>query len=349
MKHYILFAFLIILLCGCSKEKQSVETSWMTMGTFASLTLAGESADQLEELSEKAVACFESINDSLSIYNPNSELSRVNIAAGMHPVQMSPASLKAIRLSLKYAKLSGGCFDPTVAPLVQLWGFSGGNVPAKIPSDKTIAEMQDRVGYNKLTLKDNSAFLNQPEMKIDLGGIAKGYAVDLCYEALTNAVSTGMLINLGGNMRCHGKPNKNRPWRIGVRNPFDGTKTIGSLEMKSGMAVATSGNYEQFVMIDEKRHSHLIDPRTGRPSRGMAGVTVLSTTATEADALSTALFIMGIKGSQTLLANLPTSEAIFIPDKKPMEIWITPGLENIFSPNPEHAEQVRVIQPMPDI
>jgi len=318
------------------------------MGTFASLTLPGEAAEQLESLSARATDCFSSVNNALSIYSTNSELSRLNLSAGVAPAPLSPESLDVLRLSLKYAELSDGCFDPTVAPLVQFWGFSGGTPPERMPSDTAVKAARNSVGYRYLEIHDDSAYLSRPGMKVDLGGIAKGYAVDLCYERLADNNSVSMLINLGGNIRCHGTATRNRQWRIGVRNPFDGAKTIGALELASGMAVATSGSYERFVTIGGERYSHLIDPRTGRPSRGIAGVTALSSSATEADAMSTVLFIMGMEESRKVLSSLPSCQALFVPDRHPMEIWITPGLQALFTPNPEHAARVRVLATEPD-
>jgi len=313
------------------------------MGTFASLTVSARDAGRLPELKATAQTCMERLNRSASIYLADSEISQLNAHAGEAPVDLSPSTLNLLRQAHQYSTLSGGAFDATVAPAVLSWGFSGGTPPTTLPDSEALSALCALVDYTQLTLSDTSAYLEKRGMMVDLGGIAKGAAVDLCYEEMKAAHVTSALINLGGNMRCHGTASDTRCWRIGIRNPFDGEHMLGSLQMKSGMAIATSGNYERFTEIDGVRYSHLIDPRTGMPSNGMAGVTVLSHSATEADAISTALFIMGIDEGNELVASLPTSEALFVPDRLPVEIWITAGLDDVFVPLDRYAACVTVL------
>ncbi|MBT3192944.1 MAG: FAD:protein FMN transferase [Verrucomicrobia bacterium] len=336
-----------ILLSACSKDPAPpAEQSWLTMGTFASVTVRSDDAEHLAYYHETTSHAFDELNQLLSVYLPDSEISQLNGSTGM--VAISQETLTMLQETVRYAHGTSGAFDPTVSPLIQLWGFSGGSAPSGFPAAEIIAGALEQTGYQHLKLSPASplssmAGFDRPGMSIDLGGIAKGFAVDRAYGRLTETRPANALINLGGNIRCHGKATPERPWRIGVRHPFDTSLTIGALTMQSGMAVATSGNYERFVTIDGERYAHIVDPRTGCPVKGMAGVTALSTSATEADALSTALFVVGIEGAPALLKALPTTHALLVPDRTPMEIWVSPGFQEVFTPHPEYADAVRLL------
>jgi thiamine biosynthesis lipoprotein len=158
-----------------------------------------------------------------------------------------------------------------------------------------------------------------------------------------------MLINLGGNIRVGGQPEPQRQWKVGVRDPFHRTQTVGAIRLPAGWALATSGNYERTVEIDGKRYAHIVDPRTGLPVEGMAGVTVLCPSATAADALSTALFVVGMDGITALLAKIPQCEAIIIPDRAPLELWVTEGIRPLLElpPSSTHSLHTIVRSPAP--
>jgi len=318
--------------------------AWTVMGTYAAVTVSAGEKERLKDYAGAAKKIFRELDELLSNYKPESEISRLNRSSGKEPVPLSGPTLEVLRHSLRYAGLTSGCFDPTVVPLVRLWGFGGGEPPKRVPPPAELKRVLGLVGYQHLVLAENSARLELPGMGVDTGGIAKGYAVDVAYSRLLEMDAASVMVNLGGNIRCRGFPRGAGPWKIGVRNPFQRDLIVGVLSLTGGMAVATSGNYERFVTIGGKRYSHILDPRTGYPAQGMAGVTVISETALEADALSTALFILGIEGSRPVLSRLPSSEALFIPDRKPLEIWLTPGFQKHFTPNPEHAGAVRIIK-----
>jgi len=359
VKPWMLSGFTVMVLAtACNRTAPPpVERTWPTMGTFASITLRGDDAEHLPYYQAETRRCFDALNAGLSVYLPDSELSQFNKATGM--VTVTPSTYEVLQQTLYYAALSEGAFDPTVSPLIKMWGFSGGATPSNLPSTTAIAEALSRTGYHHLKLSPPApplplassplppapllAGFDQRGMSLDLGGIAKGFAVDAAYALLTARQPANTLINLGGNIRCHGMATPTRPWRIGVRNPFDNSQTLGALTMASGMAVATSGNYERFVTINGERYAHIIDPRTGSPVKGMAGVTVLSTNATETDAMSTALFVVGLEGAPALLAKLPGCHALLVPDRIPMEIWVSPGFRQRFTPHPEYAESVHLL------
>jgi thiamine biosynthesis lipoprotein len=307
----------------------------MALGTLASIrTGADESVVAPETVEREVRTVFAEVEGRLSVYRPDSEISRLN-GAGTNPVAISPSTRVILEQAIHYGELSGGAFDITIGPLVRAWGFSGGKVPQGLPDEETLQATRKRVGFRLIDLEADRVAMRVPEMFIDLGGIAKGYAVDCAWDRVRVVGARNVLINLGGNMRVMGQASSERLWRVGVRNPFDGTQILGQLELAPGQAVATSGNYERFVTIGGRRYTHIIDPRTARPVDGMAGVTVLAPTATEADAWSTILFILGIEAGGALLADHPGIEALWVPDREPLEIWVTPGFAKVFRPLPE--------------
>lgn len=326
------------------RPEPPVEHVWSVMGTLASITVPGLHAEDLETMASITMDVFDNINTAMSVYDRDSEISRFNQSD--QPIEVSPIMRDMFAKAKHYAKLSGGAFDPTVLPLVRLWGFSGGDLLTEHPSEQQIAEAMNKVGIESLHLNGTLASFAKEGMTFDTGGIAKGLAVDLAYDALTNRFNHAFIINLGGDIRCHGKASSDRDWRIGIKNPFDHGPPLGAVNVPSGAAIATSGHYERFVMLDGKRYAHIIDPRSGYPVQGMAGVTVMSTSALKTDILSTALFVVGkSKQAHSLLAAAPDSHALWIPDRQPIEIHITEGFLRYFTPHPDYRESLHVIRP----
>jgi FAD:protein FMN transferase len=307
------------------------------MGTYATVSVPADEKSMLTVCADDAKSVFSELEKTLTVYDPGSEISRLNAAAGRSPVAVSGHTRRMLRLSRQYGELSGGAFDVTVSPLIQLWGFSGGQAPVRRHAPEIVAEVLTRTGYHHLAIEGETAFLDTAGMSVDLGGIAKGYAVDVCFERLTRKKIPNVMVNLGGNLRCNGVARAGRPWNIGVQNPFEDGEIVGTIGLTGGRAVATSGNYERFVVIDGKRYAHIIDPRSGFPVEGMAGVTVISGKAVEADALSTALYVAGISGAAEILARTPASHALLIPDEQPIRIFLSPGFRQHFSPTPKYA------------
>ena len=341
----------VLLFSGCSghagkkNESKPVERTWLVMGTFASINVRGDSEniDRILQLTQKS---FSKVNATLSTYLPDSEISKIN--ASTNRVEVSPMTADILKKTLTYCDISHGAFDPTVRPLIEMWGFNGATVPPRIPSETEIRNTLKRVGFRhiKLSADTNTTATVQSSVPIDLGGIAKGYAVDLAYRHLKTAFSNdmpSMLINLGGNIRCIGSATSARSWKIGVRNPFIKGKLIGSLTLKDGESVATSGNYERYVIIEGKRYAHIISPRTGHPISGMAETTVVAPDATASDALSTSIYVAGIDESEAILKKLPETRAIIIPDRQPIEIWISPSMRDTFTPYDEYKKHVHIL------
>lgn len=331
---------LIVGLGACSRPGQPVARTWTCMGTFACISVPADEEAALDAVERLTRANLSGLDDRLSIFKPDSEISRLNRAAGLSAVKVSGDTEEVLRLSRHYAGLTGGAFDPTVAPLVSFWGFNKGRQPESVPGESGIRTFAEKVGCRNLSLSNGLAFLSRDGMSVDLGAIAKGYAVDVCFQSVATGLVRNLMINLGGNIRCRGEAAPGRPWSIGIRDPFSRERIIGTIRLSNGMAVATSGNYEKFVTIQGKRYAHIIDPRSGRPVEGVASVTVIATNAVEADAMSTAVFVMGGKGALPVLTDLPGCHSILIPDEQPTRVYMSPGARDHFTVDPSFSGEI---------
>jgi thiamine biosynthesis lipoprotein len=335
---------------GCRQAPPApVESQWLTMNTVAALSLPAAAGDRMPAAREVVAAAFAGVEEAMSLFRPASDIARLNAADGGEAVALSGATAGVLDYALRIARESGGAFDPTVGPLMRLWGFRGGQSPPALPGANELTAALRQVGWTNIWLAPaaaedaaRTAARARAGIKLDLGGIAKGYAVDKAYDALRAAGEADFLINLAGNMRGAGRPAPARTgWRVGVRDPFAKGGYVGVVTLAPGEAVATSGNYERFVTIAGRRYSHIMDPRSGRPVAGLASVTVLATTAMEADALSTALFVLGPEAGAALLAIHPGCAAVFITDTQPPRILTTPGAAKRFSAVPSWQDSVQ--------
>lgn len=276
------------------------EVRFLSMGTLAAATFCSGDAARGAEIVSKA---FDEIEAAASVFRDDSKLSRLNRDGSLSLTPVAPGAFDLaalLRQAFAVSEDTDGAFDPTVNPLMRLWGFRGGEVRETPPDDAEIAAALERVGWRHVALVNTfagglSVFLGRSGMELDLGGIAKGAAVDLAFERLRAAGYRDFMVNLGGNIRVSGQPEPGRDeWRVAVRDPANPDRTIGEpITLHDGEAVATSGSYERFVEIGGVRYSHIIDPRTGRPAARSGSVSVVAPTAAEADAYSTAYFVLG--------------------------------------------------------
>ena len=282
--------FLGFGLCGCQSHQFYVNSRIM-MGTIIEVTsphkeAAGVVFDELERLERL-----------LSKYKPESEVSQLN---KLGKLKVSPETFYILKKSKEIWQLSSGAFDVTVAPLVDLWGFTNKNFT--VPADEKIKNILNLIGSDKILLQNNEnvVVFKFPGMKIDLGAIAKGYAVDCAVKKLKEKGIDSCLINAGGQVYCLGKK-FGLPWKVAIKGAR-GKGLAGFLEL-TDRSVATSGDYEQYFIKDNKRYAHILNPETGYPAdSGIMAVTVIAPDGLTSDALATAIFVLG-KDKGEKLAN----------------------------------------------
>lgn len=299
---------------GCAKDYNA---SFPAMGTLINLRMACTEA-QAAQIAEAARGEVKRIESLMSRYDKASDVYKLNASSGVLTMQGKPYSVRVsdetysiIKHSVELSRASNGAFDITALPLIRLWDYKAANF--KPPSMQAIASAKLRVGYDKIILgEDNFVGFAQAGMGIDLGGVAKGRAADLCAAAMQRLGASEGIADAGGNMRIFG-----RSFNIGVRNPR-GEGVLCAVQLSDGEGIATSGDYERFVLYNGKRYHHIINPSSGQPARGVASVTVVCQTAEEADAASTALFVLGIEGAKPLLADEPFWAALFIDEEMGM-------------------------------
>ena len=297
----------MLFLVSCAQESSRTD---FALGTFCHITLFEQERDKVYN---DVFSRIREIENLMSVNIFSSDVSRVNAAAGIEAVQVHKETFAVIKLALYYAKLSGGAFDPTVGPLVSLWGIGGGR--PRVPSQAEIDETLPLVNWQYVELDEEtrSVFLTRHGMALDLGAIAKGYAADEAAAVIRNSNVERAIINLGGNILTCGERKDGNPWRVGVQNPNDDrNKYIGILQVRE-KSVVTSGVYERFFEEGGRRYHHIFLPENGYPAEnGLLSVTVIARNSMDADALSTSVFVLGYERGRELIDSLPETEAVFI-------------------------------------
>ncbi|CQI97107.1 FAD:protein FMN transferase [Yersinia rohdei] len=303
--HWLMAAVGILLLTGCGPEQINLEGK--TMGTSYSIKyVSNSSAPDSEKLQQEIDRELELVNDQMSTYRPNSELSRFNQSRVVNtPFPVSAATAKVVREAIRLNRLTDGALDVTVGPLVNLWGFGPEGRPTSVPTDADIAKRQQWVGIDKLAVEKGSLIKRIPDLYVDLSSIAKGFGVDVIAEYLESQHIDNYMVDIGGEVRTRGNNGENKPWRIAIEKPVAGAEQSAQEIIEPGrMAIATSGDYRNYFEQDGVRYSHTIDPATGRPiNHRLVSITVLDPSCMTADGLSTGLGVLGPERGMAL-ANL---------------------------------------------
>lgn len=308
---FVLLLLAVLLLSACG-TRAPVQKELFAMDTVFSLKVWGDEA-ALDVISDELTR----LDALLDATDAESAIGRLN--AG-EPLDGEAAML--VRQAVDYSEATGGAFDPTVYPLVRLWGFT--DETQRVPSDAEIAAALTKIGTDQVQLGENAVSLH-PGAAIDLGGIAKGYAADRCVALLEQNDATAALLSLGGNIQTYGTKPDGTAWRVGIADPRQPEQAIASVSVSGTKALVTSGGYQRCFEADGVTYHHIIDPKTGRPAEsGLASVTILADSATMADAYSTALFVMGLQDAVDFWRAEQRFEAVFITTDG--EIYATEGI-----------------------
>ncbi|MEJ2745609.1 MAG: FAD:protein FMN transferase [bacterium] len=295
-------------------------TTAPTMGTYATVTIVGTPFDimvgRMRRIEAAVMDEIMAVERLMSVYNPDSDVARLNRGVSGEDVTIDPRTFEVLDRAVELSRLTGGAFNVFILPAERLWGFKSGHA-RRVPSPEN-TETPPGNGP-EISLRDAggkySARLLKEGLKIDLGGIAAGYAVDMAVKILKEMNVRSALIDIGGDCYCLGMSAGGTPWRVAVRHPRGGG-VLTVLEL-SDMAVTTSGDYEDFFMENGKRYGHIFDPRTGRPAEsGVVSATVVSDTCVMADALATALVVMGKNDGLGLVRRLPSTECILVTEEE---------------------------------
>jgi thiamine biosynthesis lipoprotein len=301
--------------------------SRLVMGTFARITAVAADDETIKAGIEAAFDKLVEVDEMMSDYKDDSELSVVNRYAFAGPVKVSDELFEVLKASVDYSRKTKGAFDITVGPVVELWRRT--EKDGTKPGEEELAEAKARVGYEKLILdeKNKTVRFAVEGMKLDLGAIAKGYAIDRAIEEMKKAGAAGGLVDVGGDICCFGvSPKFNNIWRVGLEDPSGASSYLLMLKL-SDTAIATSGDYRRFVVVDDKRYSHIIDPATTASAGELTSVTVISARAMDADALATSVSVMGRAKGLQLIESIDNAEAIIIPVDKKFEFVKTSGAD----------------------
>jgi len=293
-----------LALAACESRPVLAEFGGRTMGTTYSVqVVAPPPSFESNGLHAEIDTLLRRINDQMSTYLEDSELSRFNASRKTDWLNASPELVAVVLQAQRVSELTGGAFDVTVGPLVNLWGFGPATRRDHAPPDEAIESAMQRTGYRQLHVKDAPSGLRKgiPDLYVDLSAIAKGYAVDRMAEQLERRGIHNYLVELGGEIRGRGHNARGTPWQVAVEKPSPGERTVHQVIAVDGVGVATSGDYRNYFERDGQRYSHTIDPKTGRPiTHTLASVTVVNPSAMHADALATGLMVLGPEAGYAL-------------------------------------------------
>lgn len=289
------------------------------MGTIIQQSILHENAKYIYEIVETEMKRIENI---MSFFLPQSDVSNINDSAGKNSVKVNVDTLTVIKNAVHFSEITDGAFDITLAPLIKLWGVF--TQTPQIPSKKEIKEKLPLINYNDILIDEQlqTVMLLKPEQKIDLGAIAKGFAADRAIEMYKSFGVKSALINIGGNVKVLGNNKENKDWKIGIQDPFKPRGQYLGIVKLQNKSVVTSGAYERYFEQGNTRYHHILDPKSGCPSRSnLISATVISGESIAADALSTACFVLGLEKSLEIINTLDGIDAILITEDK--EIYVT--------------------------
>ena len=311
---------------SCARTETPMSRTEYVLGTSCSVTVHDHATKEILD------ACFSRLREidlRMSVNAPGSELDDVNAAAGATAIHVTEDVFTVMKRALELARISGGLFDPTVGPLVRLWGINTDH--ARVPAPAEIARARKLIDWRDVALDDSArtVFLGRPGMSLDVGGIAKGFAADEVARILSARGVRAAVIDLGGNILAMGEKPGGSPWRIGVQNPDAPRGTYFGIATVVNRTLVTSGVYERFFWKDGKRYHHIMDTRTGYPiDNGIASVTVIADKSFDADGVTLTLFSLGPAKGLELGKKLRAEVIMVTADHR---VYVSEGVKKIFT------------------
>ena len=299
----------VTLLTACSAEERSpVRRTQFIMGTLVEITVSHADEKVAHLAMTQAFDEMRRIEKLMSTILLDSEISQLNRSAGGAALPLAPEVVEVLRESVRWGEASDGAFDVTIEPVARLWNFDAEEPQA--PDPELLQRALPRINYRDIEIENGRVRLAQPGMAVNLGGIAKGYAVDRAAARLRGLVPSG-IINAGGDLTAFGKRDAEHLWIIGLQHPRQPNEVLASFAVEK-RGVATSGDYQKYFIQDGVRYHHILNPKTGLPARGLTSVTVIAPNVMQADALATAAFVMGAEKGLAWIDTLPEVEALVV-------------------------------------
>ncbi|NOH63597.1 FAD:protein FMN transferase [Vibrio sp. RE88] len=295
MKKWLVAFASLLVLAGCEKPVEQIHLSGPTMGTTYNIKyIESEGIPSPEALQKEVDRLLEEVNDQMSTYRKDSELSRFNQNQTSTPFEVSPQTATVVKEAIRLNGLTLGALDVTVGPLVNLWGFGPEARPEVVPTDEELAARKANTGIQHLTVEGNQLTKDIPNLYVDLSTIAKGWGVDVVADYIQSQGIQNYMVEVGGEMRLKGINREGVKWRIAIEKPSTDERAVQEIIEPGDMAVATSGDYRIYFERDGVRYSHIINPKTGKPIRHkVVSVTVLDKSSMTADGLATGLMVLG--------------------------------------------------------
>ena len=286
----------------------------LLMGSRFRITVVDVSEEQAEKNTNLAIAEMVRIEELISDWKPTSQISQVNQMAGKQAVVVDQEVLELTQRAIQYSKITDGAFDISFAAMERIWKFDGSM--DVLPTEDEIQQAIRNVGYQNIQIDTThqTLFLTKEGMKIGFGSIGKGYAADRARILLKESGAIAGIVDASGDISSFGSQIDGKPWRFGITNPFETDDYADIISLTNG-SVTTSGDYEKYIYIGDTRYAHIINPKTGWPSTGLTGVTIVGPSAEMANAFSTSIMVLGAKKGKELLQQFPDYAGLFITDQ----------------------------------
>lgn len=302
-----------ILFCLSAHSQILRKRTTLLMGGRFDISIVAKDSLNAEQSINEVISEITRIENLISDWKPDSQVSQVNQNAGIKPIKVDREVFELTQRAIKLSEITNGGFDVSFAAMDRIWKFDGSMT--EMPSAEAIKKSVEKVGYKNIILDsvESTIFLKLSGMKIGFGALGEGYATDKCRAMMIAKGIQAGIINGTGDMSTWGKQPNGQPWKIGITNPFKPEKVLAVVPLNQG-AVTTSGSYEKFVVFNAKRYSHIINPATGYPATGLCSVTVFGPNAETANGLSTSLMVLGQKEGLHLLQKFPDYSCVMITD-----------------------------------